>query len=309
MNYSNLKRAYRIRLVEEFVAEKCAAGVIPLPIHLSIGQECVAVALNKATYINDYIWPTYRSHGYYIDRHDSLTAFFCELLGKSEGCSGGRGGSMHLHSSAAKIIGASGIVGTNVTNAVGFSYAMKRLNRDSVVWAIFGDGATDAGVFFEAINIALLRGTRTIFFIEDNDLAIRTPKTIRQAEVKIAKKTEAFGIKTFQANGNISQLIEIYSNAREYVVKHEMPVVIITPVTRWYQHLGFGYELNADYRDSPREHEIKESDEINIWIASLDKHRLNQIYDGIQAEIQASFSKAYLDSYPLATSLMDFVRK
>lgn len=308
MDSSLLKRAYRIRQVEKFIAEQCTAGVIPLPVHLSIGQECIAVALNGVAGPEDYIWPTYRSHAYFIDRHEDLSSFFSELLGKSGGCSGGRGGSMHLHSRASRMVGASGIVGTNAPNAVGFSYALKRLNQDGIVWAIFGDGATDAGVFYDAINIALLKKTRTIFFIEDNDLAIRTTKNVRQWETSIAKKTEAFGIKTLRASGSIYQLIDAYQEARTYVANNEMPIVVITPVTRWYQHLGVGYELNAGYRDSAREDAITQNDEVNVWADSLEKGTLDKIDNEIQAEIHEAFRKADLDSFPLPSSLMDFVR-
>jgi TPP-dependent pyruvate/acetoin dehydrogenase alpha subunit len=308
MEYSLLSRAYRIRKVEQFIADQCAAGAIPLPIHLSIGQECVAVALNCVAQPEDYIWPTYRSHAYYIDRHKDLTSFFAELLGKAGGCSGGRGGSMHLHSGSARILGTSGIVGTNAPNAVGFSYAMKRIKQDGIVWAIFGDGATDAGVFYDAINIALLKKTRTIFFIEDNDLAIRTPKNVRQWDTNIAKKTEAFGIKTLRTSGGISQLMVDYQKARNYVVNREMPIVIITPVTRWYQHLGFGYELSAGYRDFSRENIVKQNDEVTCWVNSLKKSDLDNIDNEIQAEIQEAFRAAELDLYPDSSSLMDFVR-
>jgi TPP-dependent pyruvate/acetoin dehydrogenase alpha subunit len=303
-----INRAFRIRVVEEFVASQCKAGVIPLPVHLSIGQECVAVALNSATTTDDYIWPTYRSHAYYIDRHGDLTSFFAELMGKIGGCSGGRGGSMHLHSKSGNIIGTSGIVGTNISNAVGFSYALKRLKKPSVVWAIFGDGATDAGVFYDSINVAMLRKTQTIFFIEDNNLAIRTPKSIRQAEVRINLKSEAFGIKTFNASGDVQELLEVYKNARNYVVNNELPAVVVTPVTRWYQHLGFDYELNADYRDSAEEQQIKRKDEITIWLDSLEGEILSEMVDKIQKDIHSAFTKAASDFNPNPSTIMSSVK-
>jgi TPP-dependent pyruvate/acetoin dehydrogenase alpha subunit len=305
---SLIRRAYRIRLVEEFVASQCKAGIIPLPIHLSIGQECVAVALNAAATTDDYIWPTYRSHAYYIDRHDDLTSFFAELLGKIGGCSGGRGGSMHLHSKSANIIGTSGIVGTNISNAVGFSFALKQLKKPGVVWSIFGDGATDAGVFYDSVNIAILRNTQTIFFIEDNNLAIRTPKNIRQAEADIEKKVAAFGIKTFTALGDVHKLLEVYKQARSYVISNKAPAVVVTPVTRWYQHLGFDYELSAEYRDSANEHQIRNKDEIAIWLDSIDQQLLSEIAIGFRSDIQASFNKATLDCDPDPSTLMDFVK-
>jgi pyruvate dehydrogenase E1 component alpha subunit len=215
---------------------------------------------------------------------------------------------MHLHSKSANIIGTSGIVGTNISNAVGFSFALKQLRKPGVVWAIFGDGATDAGVFYDSINMAILRKTQTIFFIEDNNLAIRTPKSIRQAEANIEKKVGAFGIKTFAALGDVHNLLEVYSHARNYVVINEAPAVVVTPVTRWYQHLGFDYELSAEYRDSANEHEIKRKDEVTIWLDSLDQGFLSEIANSFQSDIHASFDKAILDCDPDPSTLMDFAK-
>ena len=304
-----LQKAYFIRLVEQFISMKVREGSMPMPIHLSIGQETVSVAVCESLNTNeDYIWTSYRSHGIYIARTSDLIGLFSEILGKLEGCSHGRGGSMHLISPQYKILGTSGIVGSHISNAVGFSYGQKLLCRKGINCVIFGDGATDAGTFYDSINIALLRKTPTLFVMENNNLAIRTPAKERQYETNFAKKVEAFGMKVTESGPDIKSMIRDIQFVRNRILESGMPEMIKVDTIRWYQHLGCEYELNQDYRDREIEKDILQADEINVFLNSLPLEKVNYLTSNFNQIIDSAWQNAQEMHYPKTSTMYDYVR-
>src|SRR6476620_3734610 len=121
---------YRIRRVEEEVARVYPTDKIKSPIHLSIGQEAVAVGVCEALERRDVIFGTYRSHASYLAKGGDLRKMIAELYGKSTGCAKGKGGSMHLIDADAGVMGASAVVGTTIPQAVGYAYALKLQKKD-----------------------------------------------------------------------------------------------------------------------------------------------------------------------------------
>ena len=146
---TDLKAMYlsmlRIRIFEERVAELIEAGEIVCPCHLYIGQEAVAAGVCAALEKEDYVWGGHRSHGHYLAKGGSMNTLMAEMFGKLAGCSGGRGGSMHLYVPDVGILGTVPIVGATMPMAVGTAMAatMQRTGRVSV--AFFADGATEEG--------------------------------------------------------------------------------------------------------------------------------------------------------------------
>src|SRR3984893_16075662 len=132
---------YRIRRLEEAIAEVYPTDRIKSPVHLSIGQEAVSVGVCEALRPDDVVFGTYRGHALYLAKGGDLRQLVAELYGKVTGCSRGKGGSMHLIAPAAGVMGTSAVVGTTIANAVGYAYALKVMRRDSVVVSFFGDGA------------------------------------------------------------------------------------------------------------------------------------------------------------------------
>ena len=290
--------ALYIRRVEEFVANKAKNNEIPLPIHLSIGQELISVAIIFALNDEDYIWGTYRSHGLYIGRTNSLRSFFSELLGRIDGCNGGLGGSMHLHSNEHRVLGASGIVGTHIPNSVGFAYGNKLKKDNSITCVIFGDGATDAGTFYDSLNISQLYDVPILFFLEDNDLAIRTKKSIRQSNNTLIQKINSFGVNVFKSNGLYLDTYRCVKEAKSYIKKTSKPAIVISKTIRWYQHLGFEYELNQVYRDHEKEQNIIRNDEINVWLNKKSMIVKNKLEEKIKKEIDLAWLQSLKSDYP-----------
>src|ERR1700746_3113723 len=162
--YERLYKAlYRIRRVEEGVPRAYPTDKIKSPVHLSIGQEAVSVGVCEALEPADVVFGTYRSHASYLAKGGDLKKMIAELYGKATGCCKGKGGSMHLIDAAAGIMGSSAIVGTTISQAVGYAYALKVQQKRSIVVNFFGDGAADEGAFHESLNFAALKKTPVIF--------------------------------------------------------------------------------------------------------------------------------------------------
>ena len=186
---------YRIRRVEEEIARVYPTDKIKSPVHLSIGQEAVAVAVCEALLPEDVIFISYRSHAGYLAKGGDLKAMIAELYGKATGSNKGKGGSMHLADLAHGVMGASAVVGTTIPHAVGYAYAQKVRRTGSICATFFGDGATDEGVFHESLNFAALKQLPMLFICENNGYAIHTHQRLRQANPNISERVKPYGIK------------------------------------------------------------------------------------------------------------------
>ena len=184
----------RIRRLEEEVARVYATDRIKSPVHLSIGQEAVSVGVCEALEPDDVVFGTYRGHALYLAKGGDMKAMMAELYGKATGCTGGKGGSMHLIATEAGMMGASAVVGTTIANAVGYACALKDRRSRQVVVSFFGDGATEEGVFAESLNFAALKKLPILFVCENNGYAIHTHQSRRQGTLDICARVAAHGI-------------------------------------------------------------------------------------------------------------------
>src|SRR5689334_1697206 len=150
------KTMLRIRRAEEAIARMVESGEARCPCHLSIGQEAVAAGVCAALDLEDTIWGGHRSHGHYLAKGGSLEGLFAEVLGKASGCSGGRGGSMHLSAPEQGVPGTVPIVAGTVSLAAGAALAYKMRGDARVAVAFFGDGAVEEGSVHETLNLASL---------------------------------------------------------------------------------------------------------------------------------------------------------
>ena len=190
-------QALFIRRVEEKLIDLYPSDVIQSPVHLSIGQESVAVGICNALDTNDWLFINYRGHAYYLARNAPLDAFFAELMGRIGGLSKGKGGSMHLAAPSHGIMGASAVVASNIPHAVGAALAAQIQKQARVFVAIFGDGALEQGVMHESLNFAALNNLQVLFVCEDNGLAVHSSIAERQA-FDTKSIIEAYGIGTLK---------------------------------------------------------------------------------------------------------------
>ena len=157
-----------IRLAEQACARLFAEGAIPGFIHLSIGQEAVSAGIMSALTRADTIASTHRGHGHALAKGLTVAGFFHELMGRTAGVCGGRGGSMHVADLSVGMLGANGIVGGGIAIALGSGLAHKLRRNDAVAVAFFGDGAMAEGVLHESLNIASLLCVPVLFACEAN---------------------------------------------------------------------------------------------------------------------------------------------
>jgi pyruvate dehydrogenase E1 component alpha subunit len=170
----------RIRMVEERIAEKYGEQKMRCPVHLSIGQEAVAVGVCQALCATDYLISNHRAHAHYLAKGGDLKRMLAEIYGKSTGCCLGRGGSMHLVDLSKGMMGSTPIVGGSIPVGVGLAFAAQLKGEERVTAIFFGEGSTEEGVFAESLNFAALRGLSVLFVCENNYYSVYSPLSVRQ---------------------------------------------------------------------------------------------------------------------------------
>lgn len=280
--YSLLYSMLRIRIVQEKIAELYPEQEMRCPVHLCIGQEAVAAGVCANLSRNDYVLSNHRSHGHYLAKGGDLKTMMAEIYGKATGCSGGKGGSMHLIDLSAGFLGATPIVGSTIPIAVGVAFGSVMKNKDSVAAVFFGDAASEEGVFHESLNFASLKNLPVIFICENNLYAVNTPLSPRQPQREIFSLAKGHVVDAFQVDGN--DAIEIYEAAKDAVSKARNgngPTLLECKTYRWREHCGPNYDDELGYRTL---------DEINQWknrdpIEKLKKYMMS---NGIKPDEQIS---------------------
>ena len=290
----DLARIYRslqrIRRVEEEIARVYPSDVIKSPVHLSIGQEAVSVGLCEALRPTDAVFGSYRSHALYLAKGGDLRAMIAELYGKETGCAKGKGGSMHLVDVAAGVFGTSAVVGTTIPHAVGYAYAVKLRREPRVVASVFGDGATDEGVFYESLNFAALKRLPVLFVCENNGYAIHTHQRLRQHRPDICARAAALGIEAERIeDGDVLHIAERARAAADALRAGSGPRFLECLTYRWKEHVGPGEDYGLGYRERA---------EAEPWIRSDAVARLAErvgpeVGVRIRAEVEAELADAF----------------
>jgi TPP-dependent pyruvate/acetoin dehydrogenase alpha subunit len=310
MNERIFKSLYRIRRVEEEIARIYPTDKIKSPVHLSIGQEWIAVGVCEALRADDTVFGSYRSHAYYLAKGGDLKKMFAELYGKATGCAKGKGGSMHLVDVAHGVMGASAVVGTTIPNAVGYAYAMKLQKRKNVVVSFFGDGATEEGVFHESLNFAALKDLPVIFVCENNFYAIHTHISRRQKMPDLCKKAKAHGIIAEQiADGDTQRLYERVNAAADLMrAGRSGPYFFECLTYRWKEHVGPNEDFDLGYRSRQEASPWLEDDALPRVECLLAPEACNRLKVEVEEEISAAIRFAEESPFPQASELfMDVI--
>lgn len=245
----------RIRLVELRIIQLYPSDKIQSPVHLSIGQEAVAAGACAALRPGDLVFGSYRSHAFYLAKGGDLRQMMAELYGKATGCCGGKAGSMHLAAPDVGFMGSSAIVASTIPHAVGAALAAKRRSTDQIVVAVFGDGATEEGVYHESLNFAALHQLPVLFLCENNGFAVHSRISARQS-YDLLEHADSYGIPTrLCAKGNDPRAVhDTVAAAAERVRLESRPMVIVVDTYRQMEHVGIGEDHHVGYR-SPAEAE------------------------------------------------------
>lgn len=249
MNKDELMTAYsqmlRIRLIEEHLVMEYLDKNIRSFVHFYIGQEAIAVGVCMNLTKKDYVVGTHRCHGHYLAKGGDLKAMVAELYGKATGCSGGRGGSMHLIDLSVGYMGSISILASLTSIATGMAFSQKKYKWKNITIAFVGDGAADEGGFYESINLAALMKAPIIFVVENNlyagmsDEAARHPK-----KYNLEKIVEGLGAKYYYTNGN--DIEEIYEKVQ--AAKKNLPAVLECQTYRHMAHSGPCFDDKEGHR-------------------------------------------------------------
>jgi pyruvate dehydrogenase E1 component alpha subunit len=191
----------RVRLMEEKCAELYSAMKIRGFLHLYVGEEAVAAGSLHVLEDRDAVVATYREHAHALLRGIPMTKIMAEMFGKQEGCSRGRGGSMHLFDAATRFYGGHAIVGGGLPVAVGLALADKQLGRKGVTACYFGEGAAAEGAFHESLNLAALWQLPVLFCCENNLYAMGTPIDFEQSQTDMTAKAESYRVPALAVDG------------------------------------------------------------------------------------------------------------
>ncbi len=244
------KEMLRIRLIEESIAKRYHEQKMRCPVHLSIGQEAVAVGVCRAVLQTDYLISNHRAHAHYLAKGGCLKAMIAEIYGKATGCCRGRGGSMHLVDCSVGMYGSTPIVGGSIPIGVGLGFATSLKQEKNITIIFFGEGATEEGVFAESLNFAALKNLPILFVCENNFYSVYSPLNVRQSDGRDrAAIARAHGIIAKTGDGN--DVEEVYRLAEEAVAsirEGNGPVFLEFDTYRHREHCGPNFDNHIGYR-------------------------------------------------------------
>jgi TPP-dependent pyruvate/acetoin dehydrogenase alpha subunit len=290
----------RIRLFEERLIELYPFDKIQSPVHLSIGQEAVAVGVCESLRHADLLSTTYRGHAFYMAKGGRLPELMAELYGRANGISGGKAGSMHLAAPDVGMMGASAVVASTIPHAVGSALAARLRKTDQLSVVVFGDGATEQGVYHESLNFAALRQLPVLFVCENNQLAVHTHPGERQA-YRIVGHVAAYGIEAIRIEEGYDflRVADIVGATVEAMRRDGRPRFIEILTCRYKEHVGPGEDLDAGYRSRA---------EVEAWMAKdpliNDPNLVAELSPAILREIDAAVAFAEAGSLPDRASLL-----
>jgi len=286
--------ALRIRLVEEMVIQLYPSDKIQSPVHLSIGQEAVAVGLCSHLRLEDWLFINYRGHAFYLAKGGPMPELFAELYGKSTGLSKGKAGSMHLAAPKQGVMGASAVVGSTISHSVGAALASKIRGEDRVFVAVFGDGATEQGAYHESLNFSSLHNLPVIFLCENNGLAVHAGLAERQS-YSLNLHAKAYGIETVTIEEGYDFVIisNICKDLMMQVKSKQRPILLEIKTCRYKEHVGPGEDFETGYR---------KLEDVQAWKAKdpleQDKELKARFTPLISKEIEAAVEFAEASPFP-----------
>src|SRR6516165_10752778 len=296
----------RVRRMEEKCAELYSAAKIRGFLHLYVGEEAVAAGSLRALADDDAVVATYREHAHALLRGIPMTSIMAEMFGKQEGCSRGRGGSMHLFDASKRFYGGNAIVAGGLPLAVGIALA-DAMQQKRVTACYFGDGAVAEGAFHESLNMAALWNLPVLFCCENNRYAMGTALEREHSQTDLTVKAASYRVPTLAVDG---MDVEACHKAAQQGVDHVRdsggPFFIEFRTYRFRAHSMFDPEL---YRDKAEVEQWRERDPIRSFTeqclrdGALSDDDVREIEDSAAAEIEAAVAFAEAGTWEGAEDL------
>lgn len=306
-----LRQMVLIRRFEEKCAELYTQEKIRGFLHLYVGEEAIAAGAMPALSAQDAVVTTYRDHGHALARGISANAIMAEMYGRREGCSGGRGGSMHLFDAATRFYGGNAIVGGGIPLAIGLALADRMQGRPNVTACFFGEGAVAEGEFHESLNLAALWKLPVLFVCENNLYAMGTALGISESETDISRKAGCYRIASRAIDG--MNVVDVEVAARRAVAAiraGEGPQFLECRTYRFRAHSMFDAQL---YRDKAEVAEWMTHDPISrfrdwaMTAGELHEADITAVEADVEREIGAAVVFAEQGSWEPLANLMQHV--
>jgi pyruvate dehydrogenase E1 component alpha subunit len=296
-----LRQMSLIRHFEEKAGEAYSLGKIGGFCHLYIGQEAVAVGSLGALGPNDYITCSYREHGHALARGISARAVMAELFGKAPGCSGGKGGSMHLFDASLGFLGGHAIVGAHIPLATGMAFAAKYRNTDQVSVCYFGEAAVNNGAFHEALNMAALWKLPAVYLCENNRYGMGTALERASALYDISERACSYDMANEVVDGqDVLTMNSAMERAVQRARNEKLPTLLEVRTYRFMGH-SMSDPIHGHYRTREEVEDQRKRDPISVWsqrlitdgmmdegsLRAMDKSVVEEVEDAYQFADQA----------------------
>src|SRR5882762_205155 len=299
------------RRFEEAAAKAYSQGKVSGFLHLYVGQEAVAVGAISAAESTDYVVATYREHAHYLARTGDARGAMAELFGKASGCSGGRGGSMHLFDAAHRMLGGWAIVGGHVPIAAGVAFASKYRDEKDVTLCFFGDGTANMGAFHEGLALAGLWKLPVVFICENNQYAMGTPLYRTLSVEDVAVRARGYPMEAEIVNGDdVLEMREATRHAVERARKTSQPFFL---EAKTYRFRGHSVADPAKYRTREEVRKWMERDPIGVLAERIrtlgiaTDEQLKGIDDDTKAQVQDAVRFAEESPPPAPESVFEHV--
>jgi pyruvate dehydrogenase E1 component alpha subunit len=301
------------RRFEERTAEAYALGKIGGFCHLYIGQEAVSTGTLSLLRPDDYVITTYRDHGQALARGITPRAIMAELFGKIDGCSRGKGGSMHLFDRNVNFLGGHGIVGAHVPLATGVGFAIKYRGGDQVCICFMGESVVNTGAFHEALNMAGLWKLPVVYIIENNRYGMGTALERASAIHAIYERGAAYNIARAQCDGqDVFEMQKAVKEAVDRARKDSLPTLLEARTYRFMGH-SMSDAVSGTYRTKAELEEWQQRDPIVLLRVhmqekgELTEDALHKLDDEIKAQVQDAIDFAEKSPEPPAEALYEDV--
>ena len=296
-----------VRRFEEKSAQLYGQQKIKGFCHLYIGQEAIVAGMVTAIKKDDKVITAYRDHGHALALGITPNAVMAELYGKATGCSGGKGGSMHMFSKEHNFVGGHGIVGAQIPLGAGIAMAEQYQGTDNVCLTFFGDGAVRQGALHEAFNMAMLWKLPVIFICENNEYAMGTSVARTTNLLDIYKIGQAYDMPSFQVDGMKCETVhEAIAEACERARKGDGPTFL---EIKTYRYRGHSMSDPASYRTKEEVADYKTKDPIETTKSTIlakkyaTEKKLDMMEEELIALVNQSVEFAENSPYPDASLL------
>ena len=304
LNLDLYKKLYLARRAEETIQEHYREDEMKTPMHMSMGEEAIAVGVCQALRPDDHVFATYRSHAIYLAKTGDIDDFFAEMYGKDTALLKGKGGSMHICAPHHGFMGASAIVASIIPVAAGAAFANRRQGNDRLTAVFFGDGATEEGNFWETLNIACLMRLSLLFVCEDNGFAVHTPAALRQGFRSITGIVSRFDCNVLKKNStDVEVIYELTRQAIDLIKTTRRPCFLHLKYYRCLEHVGVNEDFDAGYRSREEYEKWRRKDPVSLQrkkllrlgvageeIARIEKEISDRVKDSVRRAKAAPFA-------------------